>query len=344
MEKTRLGLIGCGGMGNYHAKILAEMDEVEIVGVCDLIEEKARKLGEKLGVKWCTDYHDLLPHVEAVWVCTEPFNRREIVITCAKEGKHIFTEKPICNNLEDAVAMVDAAESAGVVYMLGYCLRFWNPYKLMHDIFASGELGELVNCWTRRYMPVDMSNSWYGWQEKSGGVVLDFGSHDIDWLRWIGGDAKTVFANTAMVRPTMHADEHGQALMLFKNGGMGTCDVSWSSWLSESSVGLVGTKGAIIVGRDGKIRKKIGDGEELILEEDSVVDVNPKGELGKKDEKGNIQRIEVPDETIQQHFFRCIRENLVPITPAIEGLKALATVKAIHKSAATGTAVEVGEI
>lgn len=341
MKRTKLGLIGCGGMGNYHAKILAAMDDVEIVGVCDLVEDKARKLGENLGVKWCTDFHDLLSQVEAVWVCTEPFNRRDIVITCAKEGKHIFTEKPISNSLDDAVAMVNAADSAGVVYMLGYCLRFWNPYKLMHDTLVSGELGNLVNCWTRRYMPTDMSNVWYGWQEKSGGVMLDFGSHDVDWLRWMGGDVKTVFAFTTRVRSTMHADEHGQTLMLFENGGMGTCDVSWSSWLNESSIGVVGTKGSIIVGHDGKIRKKIGDDEEVILEESSVVDVNPEGELGIKDEKGNIQRIETPGETIQQHFFRCIRDNMRPITPAIEGLKTLATVKAIHKSAATHTAVEV---
>jgi predicted dehydrogenase len=65
MKRTKLGLIGCGGMGNYHAKILAEMDDVEIVGVCDLVEDKARKLGENLGVKWCTDFHDLLSQVEA---------------------------------------------------------------------------------------------------------------------------------------------------------------------------------------------------------------------------------------------------------------------------------------
>jgi UDP-N-acetylglucosamine 3-dehydrogenase len=341
MKKTKLALIGCGGMGNYHAKILAEMENVEIVGVCDVIQEKAEKLGKQLGTRWCTDYHQLLDDTEAVWVCTEPFNRVDIVTTSAAAGKHIFTEKPICNQMAGAEQMVAAADKAGVKYMLGYCLRFWNPYKLMHDTFASGELGELVNCWTRRYMPTDMSNAWYGYQEKSGGVMLDFGSHDIDWLRWIGGDVKTVFSGTYRVRPSMKADEHGQVLMLFKNGGMGTCDDSWSSYLDESSIGIVGTKGAMIVDKSGKIRKKIGDDKEVIVDAEAAVNVDPSGNVGVKDESGAIKAVSKPGETIQEHFFRCIEQEIEPVTAASEGIKTLAVVLALYESARTGKSIEV---
>jgi len=91
--------------------------------------------------------------VDAVWVCTEPFNRREIVTTAAQAGKHIFTEKPVANTLADADAMIAAAHQAKVKYMLGYCLRFWQPYRLFRDTFMSGELGELTSCWMRRFMP-----------------------------------------------------------------------------------------------------------------------------------------------------------------------------------------------
>ena len=338
----KLGLIGCGGMGNHHARILSKMPEVNIVGVCDIIEEKARKLAEEIGTKWCVDFRDLLDDVDAVWVCPEPFNRVDIVTTSAQAGKHVFAEKPIGLSLEDADRMIAAAQEANVKFMLGYVLRFRNPYRLMHDTFASGELGELVTCWTRRFMPADMSNRWYGWQEKSLGVTLDFGSHDIDWVRWIGGDVQTVFAKTFRVRPTIHADEHGQALMLFKNGGMGTCDVSWSSYLTESSVGIVGTKGAMIVGRDGKIRKKIGDGEEQIVDADSVVGVDPEGNLAQVG-KGAQERTH-KQETIQEHFVRCVKEDLEPLTAAKDGRETLATVLALLESARTGQAVEVDSV
>ena len=337
----KVGMIGCGGMGNYHAPVLAGLPNVKVIGACDLIESKAMALGDKIGVPHCTDFRDLLDDVDAVWVCTQPFSRVEIVTTAAKAGKHIFTEKPICNEVAGARKMIAAAKRYGVKYMLGYCLRFWNPYLLIRETFASGELGELVDGWTRRFMPMDSRPSWYGQQEKSGGVTLDFGSHDINWLLWVGGPVKSVFAQTRRVREGVQADEHSQAMMLFKRGGMGAVDISWSSYVGESSVGLVGTKGAIIVGADGKVRKKIGDAPEQIVDADSAMDVNPSGQVGKKDARGKVHAVARKAESIQEHFFRCIEDDLTPTTPAQDGLQTLLVVKAMMESARRGVSVKV---
>jgi len=76
--------------------------------------------------------------------------------------------------------------------------------------------------------------------EEEEGVLLDVGSHDVDWLRWIGGEVQTVFGKVFRVRKGIEADEHAQAIIVFKNGGMGTIEVSWLSTLSEESVGIVG--------------------------------------------------------------------------------------------------------
>jgi len=341
---TNVCIIGCGGMGNAHSGRLAALPNVEVVGVCDLIEDKARALGEKLGVKHTQDFRELLDEVDAVWVCTEPFNRFDIIAASAAAGKHIFCEKPICLELSEADEMIAAAREAGVVYMLGYVLRRTNPYRLMHDVFASGQLGELVNCWTRRYMPFDTSTRWYGQQDKSGGVALDFGSHDVDWLRWVGGDVDTVLAHVAQVRATTNADEHSQALLLFENGGMGATDVSWSSYLRESSLGLIGTEGAMIVGADGKIRRKIGDREEETVDAASAMDIDPEGKLGKKAEDGSIAAVDAPDETIQEHFFRCVEQGVEPVCPATDGRKTLATVKAMQESSRRGESVALAEV
>jgi predicted dehydrogenase len=340
----KLGMIGLGGMGNHHANVLSAMKDVRIVGVCDLIEEKARRVGEKLDVPWCLDYRDLLEEADAVWVCTEPFNRHDIVLTCAQAGKHIFTEKPIGVDLKQADEMIAAARQGHVKYMLGYVLRFTEPYRTLHEAFASGQLGELVTCWTRRYMPIDMSTSWYGWQEKSGGVTLDFASHDCDWLRWIGGDVRTVFAGVHRIRKTMHADEHGQAMMAFQAGGMGTFDVSWWSPAGESSVGVVGTKGAMIVGRDGQVRRKLEGGQEEIVNVEAAMDVNPAGQVGQRDAKGDIQAVASRRETIQEHFFRCLEEDIQPLTDASVGRAVLAVVKAIQLSVKRGKSVDLSEI
>lgn len=80
--------------------------------------------------------------------------------------------------------MIRATEKTGVHFMLGYVLRFTHPFRLLHDTLASGELGDLVSCWCRRYMPWNPAGRWYGEQDKSGGVTVDLFSHDLDWLRW----------------------------------------------------------------------------------------------------------------------------------------------------------------
>ncbi len=342
----KVGMIGCGGMGHHHAGVLAKLPNVKVVATCDLIVDKAKSAAEKAGTsRWCTDFRELLDDVDAVWVCTEPFNRVEVVTTCAKAGKHIFTEKPICNTLAGADQMIAAAKKAKVKYMLGYCLRFWQPYRVLHDTFASGELGDLVSCWMRRFMTWDASNLWYGWQEKSGGAMLDFGSHDVDWLRWIGGDVKTVCGKTFRVRETMHADEHGSAIFMFKKGGVATVEDSWCSHLGDSSVGIIGTKGTMIIGSDGKVRRRIGYvGQEEILDTEAAMAIDPKGNLGKRDESGAIQKVVTPDELIQEHFFRCIEQDIEPLTPAAEGRKTLMTILALWKSSKTGKAVEVDSV
>ena len=334
----KIGMIGLGGMGHGHAQTLAKRSNAKVAWVCDLIEEKARTTGELIGVKHCTDYRKWLNEVDAVWVSTEPFNRVEIVTTAAAAGKHIFTEKPIGLSLKDADAMIAAAKKAKVIYMIGYCLRYWSPYRLVRDTFASGELGELVTCWTRRFMPCDMRGRWYADQSKSGGVVLDFGSHDIDILRWIGGDAKTVFGHTSRVRDGIKADEHGTLMMKFKKGGCGTVDISWSSYVGESSFGVIGTKGSIIVGNDGVVRKRVGEKDpEQILDAKGVTSIDPTGNLS-KDPHSRKQ-----GEDMYAHFLRCVEEKVQPISNAEEGRKTL-TWLAVIQSMKTGASVDITEI
>ncbi|MCE5325173.1 MAG: Gfo/Idh/MocA family oxidoreductase [Planctomycetaceae bacterium] len=339
---TKLAMIGCGGMGHYHANVLSKMPNVKITGVCDLIEEKAQSAAKITGAPYTLKFRELLADCDAVWVCTEPFNRVEIVTAAAAAGKHIFTEKPICNTAEGADAMIAAAEKARVTYMLGYVLRYTQPYRIMRDTLAGGELGELVTCWTRRFMPFDMSVArWYGWQDKSGGVVLDFGSHDLNWLQWLGGPVKNVMCFARQIQPQMHAQEHGLVMMNFAGGGAGCTEMSWWSHLSESSVGVVGTKGAMIVGRDGAVRKKLAGADEQVLDVQAATAIDPSGNLGQRDAAGKIARVDNPNETIQQHFFRCIEQGLTPITNARDGRDTLRLYLAAMESARTGKSVEL---
>ena len=311
-----IGIIGCGGMGTHHARAINDMGDVVLAGLSDTIEEKATSLAGELHTEAYTDFHDLIPDVDGVMICTRPSHRSDIVLDCAEAGLHIFAEKPIALDLAAADRMIEVTGKAGVTFMIGYVLRFTQPFKIIRETLASGELGRLVNCWTRRYMPVDMSGRWYGEQSQSGGITLDFASHDIDWLQWVGGDARTAFGKVDRVRSGIEADEHVHALLTFDDG-VGSVDCTWLSTIGGTSIGLVGSEGSMIVSDDGEIRKKVGEEEEET--------VTP--EAG---------------ETIQEHFVRCIREGATPKVTGHDARGVLATVLAIQESARTGQAVVVG--
>jgi len=337
----RLAIIGCGSMAGYHAPLLTAVPDIQITFCCDLVADKARALAETVGAGASTDFREALDAADAVWVCTEPFNRVEIVTAAAEAGKDIFTEKPIALNLADADTMIAAARKAGVIYMLGYCLRFWQPYRLVHDTFASGRLGDLVTCWTRRYMPADFRGSWYGKQDLSGGVALDFGSHDIDWLSWIGGPVASVFARTMRVRPNAQADEHVQCMLMFASGGTAQTDVTWWDAVNESSLGVVGTKGSMVVDRAGVVKEQLVGGDEVTIDVASAMAVDPTGHVGQRDDDGQIQCVAAEGETIHEHFVRCVRGRLAPQTDAAIGREVLRVVLAVRESAETNQVVHL---
>jgi len=331
----RFGIVGCGGMGNHHSNVFSKMEDVKIVAACDLIKEKADALAENFGAKPCYDFHDLLGEVDVICDCTPPLSRPGIVIDCARAGKNIFSEKPLALSIESANKMVEAVEKAGIEFMTDYVLRFVNPYRIAHDIFETGELGRLVNVWTRRYMPIDMRPLWYGDDAKSGGIAMDFMSHDLDQLRWFGGKVKTVFGHVDRVREGIQGDEHAQALLLFEQG-MGTSDVSWWSPLSTSSFGVIGTRGSIIVDAKGKIRKRIDGQEETVIDANAGMATDLQGVIDKGEEKKTGS-----SETVQEHFVRSLRENLTPLVTIHEAREVLKIVLAIKESARTGKSVDL---
>jgi UDP-N-acetylglucosamine 3-dehydrogenase len=331
----KIGIVGCGGIGNHHAGFLAATDQGRVVAVCDIIEERARAMGERLGARCCTDFHDLLDDVDVVWDCTPPFARPEVVTDCVRAGKHMFSEKPFALDLETADRMLGEVEASGVTFMVDYVLRFTDPYRIAHDIFRTGNLGRLVSIYTRRYMPMDARGTWYGEQDRSGGIALDFASHDLDLQRWFGGEPRTVFGRVDRVRDGAQSDEHAQAMLAFEQG-MGNTDVSWCSPAGTSTFGVVGARGSIIADGSGTLRKRIDGEDEEIIDANAAMEVDPEGNIG-----GNGGNPAPRGETVYEHFFRCLDEGLTPLTNAREARNTLGLVLAVKESASTGKSVQL---
>ena len=137
MKPIRVGVIGLGMVAQImHLPYLKEMEEFEIVGVCDASALLTEKVGEFYSVDFrCTDYRELVEsdRVDAVLVLT--FYHSDISAAAAAAGKHIFCEKPVAFSVREVDEIARAVDRAGVVFMIGYMKRFDDGYILGQKLF-----------------------------------------------------------------------------------------------------------------------------------------------------------------------------------------------------------------
>lgn len=133
MAKTvKLGFIGCGGMANIHATNISKIGNVEVIGWCDVVKDRANGFLNKYGGKYATDKsQDILndPDIDGVFIITsrndDPgYMHAELGVRAIEAGKHIFVEKPIASTLESADRLVEAMSKSNIKFQHGFCFEY----------------------------------------------------------------------------------------------------------------------------------------------------------------------------------------------------------------------------
>jgi hypothetical protein len=174
-DTLRIGVVGVGVMGSNHARVLAELPGVRLVGVVDPDTRQRERVAQALG---CTAFDNLDAligrGVDAVTIAAPTHLHRDIALTCASRGIHILVEKPIASTIEEGRAIIAAARRAGVTLMAGHVERF-NP--AVESIKRAIQDQDILSIAITRVgpFPPRMSNV---------GVVIDLAVHDIDLIRW----------------------------------------------------------------------------------------------------------------------------------------------------------------
>ncbi len=224
-------IIGCGVIGAVHAHALAQLPNARLLGVCDIIPERAERLAAQYAVSVVTaDYHALLarPDIVAVCICTPHYLHAEMAVAAARAGKQVFCEKPMAIHPEDMDAMIAAAEGAGV--QLGICFqhRFDPEAVRLKELISNGQFGTLLlggaACCCLRDDAYYRSASWRGtWAQEGGGVLINQAIHTIDLLLWLLGDVQAVSGqmNTRRWQGVIEVEDTASALLTFANGAQG---------------------------------------------------------------------------------------------------------------------------
>ncbi len=126
MGNVRVAVIGCGHLGQHHARIIAELDGVDLVALVDTDLSKAEELAVKFNSKAYSDYRDVIDTVDAATIVVPTSEHYNVSKDFLKAGVDLLVEKPICSTLEDASRMIDCAEKYGCILQIGHLERF-NP-------------------------------------------------------------------------------------------------------------------------------------------------------------------------------------------------------------------------
>jgi len=188
-EVLSFGVAGLGRIGRLHAEIIRyKLGKARLVAVNDVVEELARSIGERFGVKWYTDYDKMLsdPEIDAVVIATPTFLHKNMIIRALESGKHVFVEKPMTVRVDEAKDVIAKVEKTGLKLQVGYMRRFDYAYRRAKETIDSDGIGSPIAFIGIARDPC-APPGWAADPSKSGGIFLDMLSHDFDMARWLIG-------------------------------------------------------------------------------------------------------------------------------------------------------------
>ncbi|RJU02944.1 gfo/Idh/MocA family oxidoreductase [Arthrobacter frigidicola] len=237
MADLRVGLIGLGMMGRHHARVIREVDGLELVAVADAYGDPHGVAG-KLPV--CASVDELIAEGIDMAVCAVPTGLHEKVgLALAGAGVHTLVEKPIADTVEAGQRLVEAFENAGLIGAVGHIERFNPALQSLRARIEAGDLGEVYQIATRRQGPFPARIA-------DVGVVKDLGTHDIDLTSWLAQSPFTSVSARTSTRSGRPHEDMVTASGQLANGVITSHLVNWLSPMKERLTVVTGEKGAFV--------------------------------------------------------------------------------------------------
>lgn len=332
MAKLRVGMIGCGGIANAHARTIAGVEQLRFAAFCDVALERAMAFNDqyagsqgKVYTSFADMYEDM--NLDVVYICLPPFAHTNEVELAARKGVHVFIEKPIALDLETAQRMVDAVASSGIKAQVGFMNRFGDASCLVRSMIESGEAGP-PGMFVGWYMCNSLHSPWWRDKSRSGGQIVEQIVHTFDLTRFFMGEAVSV---SCYHNNLFHADVEGFT----------SEDVSATSILFE------GGGVASVAGTDGAIPGKWINAYKVVTQF-LTVDFNDSNHAVLHHTAAPWERQTLINsgkdlflaETMD--LVQAIEQDREPHVPMIEGYRSLELVLAASKSGETGQPVRIG--
>ena len=229
----KAAVIGLGAMGKNHARIYADLEDVELIGICDADEKIVEKFSNKYNTKAFTDCDELIAEKpDIVSIATPTVTHKEIAIKAFENDINVLLEKPIAGTISDANEIIAAKGNKKL--MIGHIERF-NPaiIELKKHIH---EIGKIIKIEARRLGPFPP-------RVQDVGVIVDLSVHDIDIMNYIiGSNVENVFGTKRQKIHSKHEDMVS-GILEFENGAVGILSTDWLTPTKIRELTVLGEKG-----------------------------------------------------------------------------------------------------
>ena len=259
MNKPRIGIVGLGWMGRWHAHNIMKDGRVELSDVCDSSSESIELLRTETGFDGAT--HSDLPSllsadIDAVVIASPNALHADMTVAAAREGKHIYLEKPMAISVEDCRRSREAVNTSGVKFLSGYHRRLNPLYQHAKALVADDKLGDLfmIESDYIHHVPGDWDIwSWLGKESVAGSIYHAGSGHNVDLIRYFCGDIIEVSCMKGTFLPRtdqVETEDTAIALYRFESGAIGKvqCCVGPITPF-QFNFRLYGTKGTVLNNR-----------------------------------------------------------------------------------------------
>jgi predicted dehydrogenase len=328
--QLRVGVVGAGYWGSKHVRVLCTSQAVSSVAAIDSREERLRLLARSFpALRTFRRLEEALDEVDALVVATPPTTHHSVALQALAAGKHVLVEKPLATSVAAAQDLVEAADAAGVVLMVGHTFEYNAAVWKLRDLVRSGDLGHVYY--------IDTGRLNLGLYQTDVNVIWDLAPHDVSIINLLLGRAPTAVQAWAS-RHAHHRFEDVAYLRLVYDGldVQANIHVSWLDPCKVRRVTVVGSR-KMAVYNDLAAEERIRIHDKGVLCPFDAQDLTqPPTSYRYGDITVPFVPAEEPLSVEDEHFVDCALSGATPRTDGRNGLAVVRVLECAQESLRVG--------
>ena len=306
--KKNIAVVGCGNWGKNLIRNFAELDS--LAAVCDPNEKLAQSYAAQYNVVNLS-FSEVLNNsdINGVVLAVPASLHASMAIEAMIAGKHVYVEKPLAMNAEEAKKMIVTAEENNIRLMVGHLLQYHPVFLAVRSLVESGEIGTLNYIYSNRLS--------FGKTRSEEDVIWSFAPHDISMILSLTGEEPELVRTESSFILQPNIADTATVHMDFKSGLKAHVFVSWLHPYKEQKLVVIGRDAMVVFDDTKSWDEKLAIYRHVV----NLIDGTPSLQ------KTEVEHIKVPQsEPLSrecQHFLSVVNEKIEPLTNGYEGLKVL---------------------